>query len=320
MSLPSNGITAEIIREAMPPYHLSADLLDATVATLCPPPRGASEAWYEAMVLRVAHDISTLMPANAAQAAMASDIVIARYMANTLFERSHDRALTGPQVCRMCSVADGMKRTAGVLVRTLQRTQRDPAPFFGTVLADEVDVVALAAAWRERRVRAEADLPHTDPSPLPWSAPRPKPTRAGGEACAAIRTPGAGARDESADIEHMQLSATPETTAAEVPARQSGSAEAAACVETDARSTVEGVVTRLNQGSGWSLEVVRPRVAVAAVVGAPAMTAGVPGEISDSEPMQLSASPAGTTAPGQPGVTSPASHDVDGGRQVGVAP
>ena len=78
MSLPSNGITADVIRDTMPPYHLSPDLLDATVATLCPPPRGASATWYEARLARVTKEISTLMPANAAQAAMASDIVIAR--------------------------------------------------------------------------------------------------------------------------------------------------------------------------------------------------------------------------------------------------
>jgi hypothetical protein len=43
MSLPSSGITADVIRDIMPPYHLSADLLDGTFAR-CPrrrktPPR-----------------------------------------------------------------------------------------------------------------------------------------------------------------------------------------------------------------------------------------------------------------------------------------
>jgi hypothetical protein len=38
MTLPSNGITAEVIREMMPPYALSTDLLAATFAVLPPPP------------------------------------------------------------------------------------------------------------------------------------------------------------------------------------------------------------------------------------------------------------------------------------------
>jgi hypothetical protein len=37
MTIPSNGITADVIRDLMPPYHLSADLLAATFITL--PPR-----------------------------------------------------------------------------------------------------------------------------------------------------------------------------------------------------------------------------------------------------------------------------------------
>ena len=41
MSLPSNGITQDVIREMMPPYHLSPDLLEATLAALPPPPPDA---------------------------------------------------------------------------------------------------------------------------------------------------------------------------------------------------------------------------------------------------------------------------------------
>jgi len=42
MPQPFNGITAEVIRNGMPLYHLSADLLNATLATLPPPPQHAS--------------------------------------------------------------------------------------------------------------------------------------------------------------------------------------------------------------------------------------------------------------------------------------
>jgi hypothetical protein len=34
MTLPSNGITADLIRDILPPYHLSADLLAGTFAAL----------------------------------------------------------------------------------------------------------------------------------------------------------------------------------------------------------------------------------------------------------------------------------------------
>ena len=46
MSLPSNGIAAEVIREMMLLYHLSDDLLQPTFAVLAPPPwRGRHSGW-----------------------------------------------------------------------------------------------------------------------------------------------------------------------------------------------------------------------------------------------------------------------------------
>jgi hypothetical protein len=42
MSIPSNGITPEVIRGVMAPYHLSLDLLHATFAALPAPPRDAT--------------------------------------------------------------------------------------------------------------------------------------------------------------------------------------------------------------------------------------------------------------------------------------
>jgi hypothetical protein len=54
MTPPSSGITADVIREVMPPYHLSRDLLEATLAALPPPPPGASAAWRQARLTRLA--------------------------------------------------------------------------------------------------------------------------------------------------------------------------------------------------------------------------------------------------------------------------
>jgi hypothetical protein len=72
MSLITNGITPEIIREMMPAYHLSADLLAATFAAFPPPPPDATATWLQARVTRVMQEFATLMPANAAQARIVS--------------------------------------------------------------------------------------------------------------------------------------------------------------------------------------------------------------------------------------------------------
>src|SRR5277367_6311445 len=98
MSQPSNGITPEVIRSVMPPYHLSPDLLQATFAppptpppaptspppppptpaALPPPPPDSTTAWRHAHIARLTQEISALMPANAAQARIAAQIVITR--------------------------------------------------------------------------------------------------------------------------------------------------------------------------------------------------------------------------------------------------
>ncbi len=48
MPVPSNGITADVIRGVMPPYRLSANLLGATLTALPPPKPGASATWRQA--------------------------------------------------------------------------------------------------------------------------------------------------------------------------------------------------------------------------------------------------------------------------------
>jgi hypothetical protein len=164
MSAPSNGITAEVIREIMPPYHLSDDLLQATFAALAPPGRDASTAWRHARIRRLTQEISTLMPANATHARLAADILMVREMANTIAARIHAPELTVPEMCRVGRVAGELVRTAAVLVRTLERGQQKPAPFFGTVLADAVDVAALDAAWGRNSMQRDAV---GDPGDLP---------------------------------------------------------------------------------------------------------------------------------------------------------
>jgi hypothetical protein len=143
MSAPSNGITAEDIREMMPPYTLSDNMLQATFAT--PPPGDGSTAWRHARIARLTREISTLMPANAAQARQAAGILMVREMARTIAARVHAPELTVPEMCRVGRVAGELVRTAAGLVRALERSQQKPAPFFRMVLADAVDVAALDA-------------------------------------------------------------------------------------------------------------------------------------------------------------------------------
>ena len=164
MSAPSHGITSEDIREMMPPYTLSDDLLQATFATLAPPPGDASTAWRHARIARLTREISTLMPANAAQAREAADILTVREIARTIAARVHASELTVPEMCRVGRVAGELVRTAAGLVRALERSQQKPAPFFRTVLADAVDVAALDATWRNGLPGVLGDEPVQQPA------------------------------------------------------------------------------------------------------------------------------------------------------------
>ena len=65
MTLPTNGLTAEVFRQAMPPYQLSADLLTDMFTAIAAPPRGATVAWQQTRAARLVHEVSGLMPADA---------------------------------------------------------------------------------------------------------------------------------------------------------------------------------------------------------------------------------------------------------------
>ena len=128
------------------------------------------------------------------------------------------------------------------------------------MLADAVDVPALAAAWREKAQGAGmADLAVAEEAP-----------RVGDRGPEArtdqpeVVVPEAG---QSSLETPMPVAADP--AAMEEDARRGGPPGAAVCVETDGRSTAEGVVTRLDQGPGWTLEVSHPRAGGAAGAGGP---------------------------------------------------
>jgi len=149
MTLLSAGITPDVIREMMPPYHLSADLLEGAVTALPPPPPDASARWRLARLTRLVQEIGGLMPADAPQARIAAQIVVIREATDDTLARSYAPALTVEQVCRLRRTAADLARTAATLERGLTRRQAKPAPFFGTVLAEGVDIAALDAVWCE---------------------------------------------------------------------------------------------------------------------------------------------------------------------------
>jgi hypothetical protein len=164
-------------------------------------------------------------------------------------------------------VAGELVRTAAGLVRALERSQQKPAPFFGPVLADAVDVAALDGTWGNGLPGSVGDGSVERPV-TPGAATEVDPVRPGAGAAAedapgAEEVPTAGtavagmAGGEMTDIERMEQSA----------------ADTRVGVGPGPGSPPEWVVRRLNQRPGWTLDVVRPRASAQAVVGvAPAAT------------------------------------------------
>src|SRR5580658_1855270 len=114
MSEPSNGITPEVIRSVMPPYQLSPDLLQATLAALPRAPQDATTASRHARIARLTQEISTLMPANAIQARIAAQVVISVAMAETLLNRAHAPSVDLPLACRAARTAATLMQTAAM--------------------------------------------------------------------------------------------------------------------------------------------------------------------------------------------------------------
>ena len=189
MSLASNGITAEVIRGTMPPYHLSADLLEATFAALPPPPADAPPGWRQVRVARLTQEFAMLMPANAAQARIVSQVLILRELADAIAIRASAPGLTPEQMARVGRASAELMRTAAGLVRGLERQQQKPVPFFGTVLADGVDLAALDTVWGKgaaaatvERACATADVSAPAEAPEPAAGPQRRgPDGPGGE-------------------------------------------------------------------------------------------------------------------------------------------
>jgi hypothetical protein len=162
MAIPTNGIAPAVIREIMPPYQLSADLLQATFATLPAPPPDASAAWREARSTRLIQEILASKPSDAGQARIAAQLLIVRELADSLTARIHAPGVTLEQMCGVARTVAGLLCTAVSLDRSLQQHQQKPVPLLGVVVAERIDLPALDAVWC--RQRSQPDAP-TNPPP-----------------------------------------------------------------------------------------------------------------------------------------------------------
>ena len=245
MSIPSNGITPEVIRESMTPYLLSQDLLHATFATLPAPPPGATPAWRRARVTRLAAEIVAPMPANADQARISAQLLIFRELSDTFATASQAPGQTGDQMCRLARTASGLMRTAIELRRTLARLQQKPAPFFGTVDDHEVDLAEVDAMWGNHAAQPTEPPPASPPDQPPRDVTPPL-TRA----------------DPAPTIPDPQPAPPPQLHAqpAHSPDPTTQSAEPPAPPRTRPAGA-HWMIEHLDQGPGYTREVLRRRTA-----------------------------------------------------------
>jgi hypothetical protein len=242
MSQPSNGITPEVLRDIMPPYELSPDLLQATLAAIPRPPPEATTAWRHARIARLTQEISTLMPANAAQARIAAQILIYRELADTVATQAHASVADLPLLGRLARTAATLGQTAAMLERSLTRYHQKPAPFFGTVLSDAVDIPAVDAIWcgsphqRQPAPEAVVQRPPDPPNASPPTQPTPP---------SAALTP-TEPQPQPDPPPHPTADPAPDAPAADAP------------------TTSEWMRIPLDSGPGWSREVLRHRSSPAA--------------------------------------------------------
>jgi len=308
MTPPTNGITPEVIREMMPPYQLSADLLAAALAAVPAPPPGATQAWRLERATRLVQEIGGLMPADAPQARIAAEIVIVREATDDSLAWANAPGLTVDQVCRLRRTAAALTVSSTGLERLLARHQQKPVPFFGTVLVDGIDVAALAAGWGglgSRRddagvlggVGGSADGPvpvgmaGTSPAMTVKASPAmtvkasPAMTVKASPAVTVKASPamtigvGPDCAEASGDCGESPDGPVAVGMAGTGPAMTRGRGPASATAPATERQgpprprldtdATLGVVTRLDQGPGWTLDVVRPRTGGDVAVGAP---------------------------------------------------
>jgi hypothetical protein len=154
MSAPSAGITFTTMQEMLPKYNLPPDLLEDVVAALPPPPDDAAEAWRHARLDRAVEEIASRVPMNAAQAALAGQVVIAQRLADAMATRAGAPGLPTLELVRLGRLTDALLHTVTRLERTLERRQFRVMPFRDVRPVDGADLAAMDRAWGRRATGA----------------------------------------------------------------------------------------------------------------------------------------------------------------------
>ncbi len=269
MATPSNGITPEVIRDFMPPYHLSPDLLAATIAALPRPPPDSTTAWRQARLTRLFQEVSDLHPADAAQASLATQFLTTRELADAYKARAHTPDLDINQMCRLGRITVELLRSAAQLDRTLARRQNMPTAFFGVVVQDEVDIPALETIWASgipasagtgSRAAAAAGSPASAITPPP-APPQPATGRPGPRALVPGVGPVAPSPDPRPDPEPTPATPPrPQAQPDQSPDPTTKPGEPPATPRTRPAG-LDWVFEKLDQGPGYSREVLRRRTA-----------------------------------------------------------
>jgi hypothetical protein len=200
----------------------------------------------------VVQEITGLKPADAAQARIAAQLITTRELANTFTVRAQAANLEFNQFCRLGSIAIELLRSAAVLDRTLARHQQMPTPFFGAVILDELDIPALATTWA---------------TAIPAAAETASPTSASTDSPTSTATTPPPATQPAAAPDPVAPPPAPQPEPPPLQAQREESTDPATPpdqAQDPSRVRPAGanwVIEPLDQGPGWSREVLRRRSA-----------------------------------------------------------
>jgi hypothetical protein len=234
MADPSNGITFRTIQEAMPEYHIEADLIGGVLTAMPPPPADASPAWRRARLTRIIEEVAARVPMDAAQGHLAGQLVVVQFLADEMLGRITAPGLPLAERRQVTRTADDLLRSVVRLERALERRQTRVMPFRDVAAVGGFDLDAMEGVWCRGVPAADAVAPPAAPAPEAGPEPEPEPE--------------------------------PAKPRAEAAAMMVGEAEDAGTP--DGRAGVGHAGVTLEQGDGWSLEVwpARPGAATADAV------------------------------------------------------
>jgi hypothetical protein len=241
MSAPSNGITFRTIQEAMPEYHIDADLLGGVLAAMPPPPPDASASWRRARLTRVIEEVAARVPMDAAQGHLAGQIVVVQFLADDTLGGLTTPGLPLAERRLATRTADDLLRSVVRLERALERRQTRVMPFRDVGAVDGFDLDALGGVWGR-------EVPAATGTGLDSRA-----AAGAGDAGTVIPPVAPGLSAGLALGESAPARADGMAALVGVAAKAEG--EAARAGNPDGRARMRHTGVTLERGDGWSLEV-----------------------------------------------------------------